>query len=490
MDRATSSPQGTPPRGPSPHTGPDPQPHPGPPTPRGADLVAATAYTQTIRHFFPDLSEWLDNLPDSRDQSVITYSTRFLAWVGIFLFLVQAGSRRKLKTILDSNYPHALDNLNRLAGTQHSTLPAHDTLHYFLKHTTTGALADLRQQMVHRLIRMKTLDHARLLGRAVVLVDGTGLYTFRARHCDACLERKGKTTTTYQHHALEAKVVGPAGVVVSIATAFIENADANRQLTGDALKQDCELTAFHRLAAQLKADFPQLAIVLGGDALFACGSVFQTARANGWSYVFTFKSGRLPSVWSEFERLKPLCPENSRTLRTPTNHVQVYRWVRDLSYVDDQNRTWTFHAVECTETSPSGAAQHFAWITDLPVTAENVIAIATKGGRARWMIENEAFNRQKNHGPNLEHAYSTDPEVWKAYYYLLQIAFILTQLVERGSLLRQLANELGIPPRALFGSLTNIVTRLREAFRLLHWPDECFDETAARRRRIKLADTS
>jgi hypothetical protein len=41
----------------------------------------------------------------------------------------------------------------------------------------------------------------------------------------------------------------------------------------------------------------------------------------------------------------------------------------------------------------------------------------------------------------VEHAYSGSPVNWKVYYYFLQIAFIITQLVERGSLLRQLAAE-------------------------------------------------
>ena len=78
----------------------------------------------------------------------------------------------------------------------------------------------------------------------------------------------------------------------------------------------------------------------------------------------------------------------------------------------------------------------FAWITDLPLTRGTVVDIAEKGGRYRWKIENEGFNRQKNSGLNLCHVYSTDPEKWKAYYYLLQIAFIIMQLLERGSLLQ------------------------------------------------------
>src|SRR5262249_51493273 len=65
------------------------------------------------------------------------------------------------------------------------------------------------------------------------------------------------------------------------------------------------------------------------------------------------------------------------------------------------------------------------------------------------------FNRQKNSGLSLEHVYSSDPEKWRAYYLLLQIAFILIQLVERGSLLRRLAQEAGRPPREVFGSPHN-----------------------------------
>src|SRR6266705_4567894 len=100
-----------------------------------------------------------------------------------------------------------------------------------------------------------------------------------------------------------------------------------------------------------------------------------------------------------------------------------------------------------------GQAKRFVWLTRLPVSAQNVEAIAWKGGRYRWKIENEGFNRQKNSGLNLEHVYSTDPEKWQAYYHLLQIAFILVQLLERGSLLRRLADEWGQNVGQLFGSL-------------------------------------
>jgi hypothetical protein len=490
MDRATPSPQDASPRDPTTQSGADPHSRTPQATPSGPDLIVATAFVQTVRHFFPDLNDWLQALPDTRDREAITYETRFLAWTGLFLFLLQLGSRRQLDFAFDHYSAAALANLNRLAGTRQESLPVHDTLDHFLEHVPWHAFGTVRRHMVQRLLRMKALDEARLLGHAVVAVDGTGLFVFRERHCDACLERKHKSGTLYHHQVLEAKLLGPAGVVVSIGTEFIENTDASASRDPEQFKQDCELKAFARLAPKLKADFPQLRIVLAGDALFVCGATLQIAQDNGWSYVLTFKEGRLPSVWAEFQRLKELCPENVRRLHLPDGTRQVFRWVHDLSYVDDQKRRWTFHALDCTETSPTGDEHYFAWITDVFITTTNAGHIAQKGGRSRWQIENEAFNRQKNHGLNLEHVYSTDPEKWKAYYYLLQIAFILTQLVERGSLLRQLAAELHRTPQQLFGGLANIVRRLREVLRCLFWPADCFDDDIARRRRIGLTDMS
>ncbi len=121
-----------------------------------------------------------------------------------------------------------------------------------------------------------------------------------------------------------------------------------------------------------------------------------------------------------------------------------------------------------------------------PWGRNTVEEIAQQGGRYRWKVENEGFNRQKNSGLNLEHVYSIDPENWKAYYVLLQIAFLLTQLMERGSLLRRLALEFGRPFWKLFGSLKNVARRLLDRIRYLSWEEGWFDPAAARKLRIEL----
>jgi hypothetical protein len=121
----------------------------------------------------------------------------------------------------------------------------------------------------------------------------------------------------------------------------------------------------------------------------------------------------------------------------------------------------------------------------LPLNKKTVEPIAQKGGRCRWKIENEGFNCQKNSGLNLEHVYSTNPGNWKTYYVLFQIAFILVQLLERGSLLRRLAEEVGRPFWKLFGSLKNVARRLLDSMRFVVWEEDWFDPEEASRLRIE-----
>jgi hypothetical protein len=443
---------------------------------------------QTVRHFLPQFNTWLDRLGDTRVPEACTYATRFLAWWGFSLYLFQLGSRRQLDYELRDGGPQVLANLNRLAQTQQTTLPVHDTLDHFLGHVPLAGWQQLRQQTVQRLLRMKVLDAARLLGQRVLLIDATGLICFHQRHCNHCLVQRHGKHTLYLHHVLEAKLLGPGGVVVSLDSEFIDNADLadSAGKSADEVKQDCELKALYRLLPRIKEDFPELPFVVAGDSLYACGPVFALLKQLRWSFVVTFKEGRTPALWQEFRALLAACPENVLRCDWADRPRQVFRWVRQLAYEDSDKRLWKLNALECTETVANGSTQYFAWLTPLPVSRKTVAEIAQKGGRDRWKIENEGFNRQKNSGLNLEHVYSVDPEKWKAYYLLLQIAFVLVQLLERGSLLRRLAQEIGRPVWKLFGSLKNLARRLLESVRFIAWAADWFDGKQAGRLRIRL----
>src|SRR4051812_6431551 len=271
MGARTSTPQGLDPRGQPADPGPDPGPRPRPPasprtTPNIGDILA-----RTVRHFFPDLNTWIDAIDDPRFPPSVTYHKRFLVWWGLALFLCKLGSRRQLDYQFHSDGPEVLNNLNRLAGTAQGSRPVNQTLEYYLGKIGSAPVAGLRRRMIQRLIRMKALDQARLQGRLVIPIDGSGYLVFHTRHCDHCLTQRHGETTLYMHQVLEAKVLGPAGTVFSIATEFIDNRDVAGAAAGvspERVKQDCELKALRRLLAGLRAEFPQVRLCLNGDGLY------------------------------------------------------------------------------------------------------------------------------------------------------------------------------------------------------------------------------
>ncbi len=92
--------------------------------------------------------------------------------------------------------------------------------------------------------------------------------------------------------------------------------------------------------------------------------------------------------------------------------------------------------MECLETKPDKKSKHL-WLTNFPISPNNVDTLANSGGRLRWKVENEGFNVQKNGGYNLEHSYSRDQNARKVFYLLLQLAHMVFQLTEKGSLFRK-----------------------------------------------------
>ena len=140
-----------------------------------------------------------------------------------------------------------------------SRFPAgHQTLDHFMGHVGSATFAQLLHQHTQRLIRMNALDDFRFQGDFVAAVDGPGYLSFAHHHCSQCLTQKHSSgTVSYLHPGLEAKLLTSPGPPLSLASEFIENPPGRTPTDYQEQKQDCELKAFDRLAATLKATFPQ-----------------------------------------------------------------------------------------------------------------------------------------------------------------------------------------------------------------------------------------
>lgn len=377
--------------------------------------------------------------------------------------MFRLGSRREANYKLRSNGPSAA-KFAAWFGVKDA--PHGDTLNYAFQRVAVDEVQGVVSQLVEGLIRKKVLYRHRLLGVYYrVVIDGTGVLTFHQRHCPHCLTRRlSNGETLYYHPVLEAKLVTPNGFAFSLMTEFIENAD----LQGD--KQDCELKAFYRLTKRLKARFPRLPICLLLDGLYAGGPTFQLCQDYNWQYLIVLQDDDLPNVHRSFEAVIPHLPHNDKQICLGKSGKirQSYRWAWGIEYRDSHDRLHHLNLLECLEQTDAQQEKStkYLWLTNFTPTSRTVDILANQGGRLRWKIENEGFNVQKNGGFNLEHPYSQNENARKVFYLLLQIAHLIAQLMEKGSLLRQTF------PQG-WGSAKNLAFLLLEAWRNLRLsPDE------------------
>jgi len=432
-------------------------------------------FLKTFTHFFGPVRKRLESLSDPRKPSSpdrVVYSVACLVFQGILMFACRLRARRQVRLRLFTKPLAGL--FGAIFGVKGA--PHGDTMNGVLCGLDLAAVQELLTGMTETLIDSKVLYPRRLFERYYVLaIDATGMLAYRRAHCEHCLTRTHNGQTTYYHPVLEAKIVTPDGFAFSLMSEFIENPAPDPAKSEKQRKQDCELKAFYRLAGRLHARFPRLPLLLAMDGLYASGPVFQMCERHGWKYTVTLSDDQLASVNQEFESLAAVRPENRLAWSTGQDSQvqQRFRWVNDIAYADSRRCEHRLCVVECRETrnagDPGEKANKFKWVTNVPVTAGNAAELANQGGRLRWKIENEGFNVQKNGGYNLEHAYTQNEHGIKIYYLLMQIAHLLMQLVDRGSLLRTAF------PRGL-GSAQNLAWRLLEALRHATLTSQQYDE--------------
>ncbi len=264
---------------------------------------------KTISHFFPDLFEQLRQIEDCRRRSDYALSEILMAAIALFIF--QQGSRNAFNNLRqEAKFAKHYRRLFKLR------LPHLDTVHRVLCRLADEPLEQLKQWLVKTLLEKKALHRYRLLGTYfVVAIDATGTMSGAEKPGEQCLHQTSTTgKTTYFHNVLEAKLITPNGLAISLATEWIVN-----PLT-EYDKQDCERNAFVRLAAKLKHRYPRLPICLTADGLYPYRGCFDTCRATHWAFILTFQDGNLPSVWEEVQALLPLRPGQHRRERHLPGH--------------------------------------------------------------------------------------------------------------------------------------------------------------------------
>lgn len=384
-------------------------------------------FMMVTNHFFHSLREWILEMNDPRNQSYTTYTQADLGYLAILKNICGQHTMREMEE--NFNQDTCIETLRFLSGNQKlKEMPHYDTLNYYLERLSPECLSDLRKKMVTSLIRGKQFNRGRLLGKYWrVILDGTGLFYFKEKHCENCLcttrkTENGKTTKLYYHKVLEAKIVLSDAVIISLGTEFIENEKE------DVTKQDCEMNAAKRLLRKIKKEYPRLPICIQADALYATEPFMELCREKyHWEYIFTQKDTRQKKLDESFEWIKSgddstrqtgLCKEKGTAFYA--NHVEEVAGKKQLMNVFEY---------EYETKDKKGMLQiiRFQWVTSLELTKRNLEEMI-HAGRGRWKIENEGFNNQKNGLYRIEHLNSKNSNAMKNHYLLTQISDILMQL--------------------------------------------------------------
>ena len=373
--------------------------------------------------YCPDLFRDFADTKDPRNQSYTEYSNDEL--LGTMFYKGIAGIESMQSMTYVFNREKIVENLYQFMGREGKEyLPHAVTVNEYFERLNPEELQKVQQKQVYGLIRSKAFYDARFQKKWLVIVDGTQTYSGKRKLNDGCLERhynKGTEEETVNYHCdvLEAKIVLGESLVISTGSEFIENngEDAERQknLSEEKRKQDCETKAFKRLAEKIKSAFARLPIVLLADSLYASEPVMDICRDNGWEFVIRYKTGSIPSITEEYEKI----PEKGTS-----GHAE---FINDIDYNGKQVNMLRFWEEKIV--SGEAVRTDFQWLTGIRITEKSAEKIAG-AGRKRWKIENEGFNRQKNWQGDITHACSWDAAAMKNHYLMTQISDMVKQLYE------------------------------------------------------------
>ena len=365
------------------------------------------------------IRETFNALPDPRSRKVdYPLPDALMSAVAMFSLkdesLFAFDERRK-----DAERQH---NLNSLYGIKKA--PCDTQLRSILDEVNPHDLRPAFQSVHQELQKQGVLEPYRFLGKYLVSIDGTGLYSSSQISCPECCNKQHRNgDVSYYHQLLGAVIVHPdRSTVLPLFPEAITRRDG-------ATKNDCEHNASGRLIPDVRQDFPRLEMIALQDALAANGPHIKRLKANRFSFIITSKPATNSLLLKTVVRG---LSDGSTQEQEATDDKGVIRGCRFINNVplNTEHKDLLVNFIDYWEIHPNGDTFTYACITDLPLTANNVAEVV-RAGRARWKIENETFNTLKNQGYRLEHNYGHGKKhLSTVFATLMMLTFLIDQVQE------------------------------------------------------------
>lgn len=405
---------------------------------------------KVFRGKLPVLLRRLSKIPDPRNPKKTQHKLTVLLMCGILVFVLQMSSSREATR--EMSRPMFWKNLKSVFP-ELEDVPHHDTLKRLLEKIDVGEIESTQIELVREWIRKKKFRRYLINGCYPIAMDGTQKL---ARHWlwdEECLERtvgSGETSKRqYYVYVLQANLAFQGGLSIPLMSEFLtylQDSSVNS-------KQDCELKAFHRLAARIKEAFPALGIIVLMDGLYPNGPVMERCRQYEWQYMIVLQDKSLSTVHGEFDAISELEPKNRYTSLWG-NRRQRFRWANGIEYSFGSNgkKREMIHVVACKgswQEIEKGGTQivqksgRHLWVSSEPLNRLNLHERCNLGARSRWTIET-GFLVEKHHGYQYEHCFSYDWNVMKGYHYLMQVGHMFNVMARYSERLVRIVKDTGI----------------------------------------------
>ena len=343
------------------------------------------------------LRQVLGALPDGRTGENTHYSMEDIASSAFSIFFTQSASflafQRSMQQAKGQSNVHSLFQVQQIPSDNHirQTLdPIPPETLFPVYDTVCQALRDQGIIETYRAV------HDTLL----IALDGTWYHSSQKIHGPCCsfMEHQSGEKTCY-HSAVTPVIVAPGRAeAISLRPEFITPQDGH-------LKQDCEVAAAKRWLEKNGASYAPLKATLLGDDLYAHEPLCRRTLLYGFHFIFVCKPESHPTLYNWVNLLEngpPLHALKRRVKKGAHWQTYSYRYANQVPLAEGADAL-KVNWCEVTVTNAEGAVLYRnGFITDFPVTEENVAALVA-AGRARWKIENENNNTLKTQGYHLEH---------------------------------------------------------------------------------------
>ncbi len=258
-------------------------------------------------------------------------------------------------------------------------------------------------------------------GHVLISGDGTGHFSSSAICCpQCCVKNHSSGKFSYYHQMFGVCIVHPdKSNVIPLCPEVILNQDGHT-------KNDCERNACKRFLENFRREHPHLKGIILEDGLASNAPNIRMIEDHNLLYILGAKPGDHQFL---FEQLDDREDTTNYETITEDGSFHQFRFLNKVS-LNRSNQDVKVNVLEYRVTSQKGKELNFSWVTNITLSTDNVLKIS-RGGRARWKVENETFNTLKNLGYNFEHNYGHGKKYLSTILcMLMMIIFLIDQIQE------------------------------------------------------------